>query len=70
MCGLWKNVKFPLPNYGGEILCGVFERTKKIPSVVREEKFYVSFTVYVHSLFAYSLIPKLLGRPSRNYFVV
>ena len=22
--GLWKYIKFPLPNYGREILCGVF----------------------------------------------
>ena len=32
----WKNIKFPLPNYG-------------------------VYSQYVHSLFAYSLIPKLLG---------
>ena len=28
---LWKNIKFPLPNYGGEILCGGLWKNIKFP---------------------------------------
>ena len=35
--GLWKNIKFPLSNYGGEILCGGLEFVGKSVDVGREQ---------------------------------